>query len=545
MMRQLILSTAVMLASQVVRADSSLTLPWDEFKTLYTEKIQQQFDQNKPASELPSLMSIDEAHYKVSINGTEALVDVTIQGKHLQGKVEPIRLFDHQVAISQINTAEGGAIISDDTGYLFYLDKQLNNKTFLVNLSLVISLSEDRQSQKLAFAIPSAVRNVLDVELPLETELIEYPGIQQSLQRYYFSPAEQLNLRFANTQQRHQQLVDIDTFTQIALDGDKYIFTLHGVSDQFSRQDVELQFPPALRYLDSSLPAARLKPSGLNKLQINTGNTEGIAFVIRFEADAKENLSAMSLPRFVDNTAPQDSFQIIEPIAAQISLAGKDLQRDVASSRLPLSLRSQTQINGVYQKVGDAGTFNLKLHRFDEVQAPDIVLDELFFYTSFAENGNEISVLRMQLPDAAGDRLILKPIPNTEVWSLLVNGKKQEVFTRKNNENETVWVLPLASNSESIIELTYLQKHKKLGLEGSLPILIPETGLAAQKVFVTVGLTDRVELVAVEGELTPAEDKKCPVVQSFSGKPYLFKYPFYRGDSMQAAIFYKEPLEQG
>lgn len=545
MMRQLILSTAVMLASQVVRADSSLTLPWDEFKTLYTEKIQQQFEQDVNVIDVQSIMSIDEAHYKVSINGTEALVDVLIRGKHLQGKAEPVRLFDHQVAISHINSVEGGAIISDDSGYLFYIDSTENNKTFQVNLSLVVSLTEDRQSQKLAFTIPSAVQNILDVELPLETELVEYPGIQQSLQRYYFSPDEQLSLRFADTSQRHQQTVDIDTFTQIELEGDKYIFTMHGISDQFSRQDVELEYAAPLKYLDSSLPAARLKPSGLNKLKINTGSTEGSAFVIRFEADAKEKLQALELPKFINNIAAQDSLQIIEPVEAQINLTGKQLQRDLSYTRLPYSLRNNTNITGLYEKTGETGKFALKLNRFDEVHAPEIVLDELYFYTSFGENGNEISVLRMELPAGSGDRLLLNPIPNTEIWSLLINGNKQDVFTRRGDDLKPVWVIPLSDNGSSIIELTYIQKHSKLGLEGRLPIVIPETGLAAQKVYVSVGMAERVQLVAVEGELTPAEDVKCPVVQSFSGKPYLFKYPFYRGKTMRAAVFYKEPMEQG
>ena len=540
-MRQLILSTAVMLASQVVRADNSLTLPWDEFKTLYTEKIQQQFDDDKKVIDVQSIMSIDEARYKVSVNGTEAIVEVLISGKHLQGKAEPIRLFDHQVAISQINNVEGGAIISDESGYIFYIDSSENNKTFKLNVTLVVSLLEDRQSQKLSFTIPTAVLNVLDVELPLETELIEYPGIQQSLQRYYFSPDEQLTLRFADASNRDEQIVDVDTFTQIELEGDKYIFTLHGVSDQFSRQDVTLSFQESLRYLDSSLPASRLKQVGKNKLQINTSKTEGENFIVRFEMEAKESLVSLEIPKFSNNIGQQNSFQIIEPVEAQINLTGKNITRGLSYNRLPVSLRKNAHVLGNYNQ---AEQFNLKLKRFEEVKSPEIVLDELYFYTSFADNGHEISVIRIELPENSGDRLFLNSIPNTEIWSLLVNGNKQEVFTRRNDDQKPVWVIPLSENGRSIVELTYLQKHKKLGLEGKLPIIIPETGLAAHKVFVSIGLAERLELVAVEGELAPAENAECPMVQNFSGKSYLFEYPFYRGKSMQAAIFYKEPLEQ-
>ncbi len=549
-MRCLVLTTAIVLGTQVmqvVRADSSLTLPWDEFKTLYTEKIQQQFDQDHKKEIPKTIISIDEAHYKVSIDGSEALVDVLIKGKQLQGKPEPLPLFDHNVAISQINNVEGGAIISnvssDNPGYFFYIDSSTEDKTFQVSLTLVVSLLEDRQSQKLSFKIPTAVRNVLDVELPLETELIEHPGIQQSVQRYYFSPDDQLTLRFADSTKRDQQIVDVDTFTQIELEGDKYVFTFHCVPDHFSKQNIVLAFDSPLRYLDSSLPASRLRPSGPNMLVIDTGRNDNKEFTLRFEADAKQSLADLQLPALTGNIGREGIFQIIEPVEAQISLSGEKLQRDLSYNRLPASIKLNSDVSGDFQKIEKSHSFNLDLKRFDAVEAPQIVLNELFFYTSFAENGNEISVIRIELPKQAGDRLELKPIPNTEIWSLLVNGKKKEVFTQTNDDQKTIWVIPLEENESSVVELTYIQNHKKLGLEGRLSITVPETGLAAEKVFVSVGLTDRVELVAVEGDLTPAETAQCPVVKSFTGKPYIFQYPFYRGKALEAAIFYKEPLE--
>ncbi len=546
-MRRLVLTTAVMLASQVVRADNSLTLPWDEFKTLYTEKIQQQFDQSKKVIEPVAIVSIDEAHYKVAVNGTEALVDVSIKGKQLQGKPEPISLFDHNVAISQIREVQGGAIISDDSGYLFYIDATDESHSFQVNLTLVITLIEDRALQELAFNIPTAVRNILDVELPPGVELINHPGIQQSLQRYYFPPANEMNLRFTDSNNRDQQFVDVDTFTQIELDGDKYIFTFYSVSDQFSKQDIELNYEAPLRYLDSSLPVSHAKfleggSTDTSNLLIDTEQGESNTFEVRFEVDTKQSLVNLKLPTIKNNIGLENGFQIIEPIAAQIGVSGKSLTQNISYSRLPVKLRQKNNITGTYNK---AESFDLKLKRFETVESPQIVLDELFFYTSFADNGNEISVIRVELPENSGDRLLLNSIPGTEVWSLLVNGKKQDIFTQKTDQQVPVWVIPLAEQGSSVIELTYSQKHKKLGLEGKLPITIPETGLAAQKVIVSVGLTSRIELVAVEGELTPDEYAQCPIVQSFSaGKPYLFQYPFYRGNALQAAIFYKEPLDK-
>jgi hypothetical protein len=103
-------------------------------------------------------------------------------------------------------------------------------------------------------------------------------------------------------------------------------------------------------------------------------------------------------------------------------------------------------------------------------------------------------------------------------------------------------VIPLDEGA-SVIELAYLQKGEKLGLEGRLNVMVPATGLAARKLNVAIALAERVELIAMEGGLEPTQGSGWPTVQGFAGKPYFFTRPFYRGDQLDAAIYYQEPLD--
>jgi|GEM_PF-4037874 len=64
------------------------------------------------------------------IHGQEALVDVLIRGKQLQGKSEPLLLNDPDVAISQINNVEGSAIISIYRIIFFILIQRQRIKLF-------------------------------------------------------------------------------------------------------------------------------------------------------------------------------------------------------------------------------------------------------------------------------------------------------------------------------------------------------------------------------------------------------------------------------
>ena len=260
-------------------------------------------------------------------------------------------------------------------------------------------------------------------------------------------------------------------------------------------------------------------------------------FRIEYETDSA--VTALPLPRISNNEGREGEFQIIEPFDTKITPQAKDLSIALNTERLTNKMRQYSAALGEYWRVSFNSPLSFKIERFATVSTPSVVLDAIYCYLSFAENGTALTVLRLKLPPKSGRQLSLQAIADAEIWSLTVNSQRQQLLQQQDK-----WIIPLTDNqSGSLVELAYLRKGGKLGLQGRLDFSVPETALAARKLNVAITLGERVELVALEGELEPAQGKNWPKVKGFSNKAYHFSYPFYRGDGVAAAIYYKEPLE--
>jgi hypothetical protein len=146
----------------------------------------------------------------------------------------------------------------------------------------------------------------------------------------------------------------------------------------------------------------------------------------------------------------------------------------------------------------------------------------------------------MDVPATAGARLALHAIPGVEIWSLKVNGKSRQVYS----DNAETWIIPLAGSESSRVELALLGKSEKLGLHGRLETTIPETGIPAKHLHVGIALPARVQLLSVEGPVSPAPSSKLRVPSEFIGTPYFFSRAFYKGEGMTLAVSYKEPVRE-
>lgn len=535
-MLKTILVVLVLLAPHWAQASNSLTLPWAEFKALYSERLKYEFEQQLGDEDPEPVYSLAEASYSISVSETSALLDISIKGSVLQGEPDPIPLFERDLAITRIIAVEGGTIIGDDDGYKLFTQDQAQ---FELRLSAVLAVGEDKRSRYLRFAIPAAVTNVLFVDLAQGLELIGPPGMRQADGRYYLSPATELELRFSDTTSLSADHdPNIDTFTELALEGDKYILTTTYVPNQALPASLEISYAAPLRYLDTSLKGSFVKRVEEERIQLALPHDWMSPFTLRFETDARPELGGLRLPGVLSSTGRQGEFQIAQPVEARIDVQGSGLERRIPAGRLSQRLRDSAGVDEPFLSIPADGSIDLTLQRFAAVSAPEVVLDAIHFYTSFAENGAAISVLRLELPGSAENRLQLNAIPDAEIWSLYVNAERRELYTQEQGS----WIVPLPENQPVVVELTYLQKQEKLGLEGRLLVAVPETGLAARHVYVGIALAQRVELMAMESDLVPTDGLQWPRVQSFVGTPYFFEYPFYRGESIKASIFYKEPL---
>ena len=173
-----------------------------------------------------------------------------------------------------------------------------------------------------------------------------------------------------------------------------------------------------------------------------------------------------------------------------------------------------------------------------EVETPDAVLHSVTFYSSFAEDGTVLSAMHLVIPASERNQLELDPIEGAEVWSLTVNDKPRSLYLSAAEK----WVIPLDAKIDSKVELAYLTRSQKLGLEGRLEFTIPQTGLTARSVNLIVGLPERMQMLAMDSDLQPADGRGWPAFKSFNGRAHFFSRPFYRGRAFSASIIYQEPV---
>ncbi len=175
--------------------------------------------------------------------------------------------------------------------------------------------------------------------------------------------------------------------------------------------------------------------------------------------------------------------------------------------------------------------------RLIQVETPEAVLDSVTFYVSFAEDGSVLTAMNLELPPTDSNRLLLEPIDGAEVWSLKVNHEARSLFLTQEGQ----WVIPLDPRVHSHVELAYLTRSERLGLEGRLDFEIPPTGLTAREVNLMVGLPRRMQMLAMDSDLQPASGQGWPRFDSFDGRPHYFSRPFYRGHGFRSSIIYQEP----
>ena len=519
----------LVLAATPCFAQSTVTVPWDEFSTLYRERLEQTLKPGEPQPE--PVYTIEEAAYRLQVSDVGASGTVFLRGRVLQGRPPPLFLFTRDMAITGIDEMQGGTLLSDAEGYRLFTQGE---GRFQLSFGVALAVNEDQRSRYLALSIPRAVKNTLELILPAGMELLESPGLPQGEGRYYFAPREELHLRLEDRSMTALPPA-IDSFTRVQLQGNQYRYTSYFIPTHPVIKPLQIQLP-GVRYLGSSLKPSWLKDEGNGQLDITLPRDWQEPFSVDYETDTTE--AQLVLPQIVDNRGRQGEFQIQEPVEARITPQGDELQRDIPALRLPQALRGFAQVQNSYLHA--RGPVQLELVRFETVSTPEIVLDAIHFYTSYTENGSALAVLRLELPPEAGSRLQLKPIPGAEIWSLNVNNTPKSLYTHQAGS----WIIPLDPGQVSVVELAYLQKGEKLALKGRVSLNMPATGLTARRVNVAVALAERVQLIALEGDLEPTQGAQWPKAQGFTGTPYYFTRPFYRGEALSAAIYYKELVEQ-
>jgi len=545
-MKRLLLVLAVLAVTQELPAGEEVPVPWTEFKRLYRESIEREVMQKQarpPEKKEPMAYTIEEAEYSLEVGEETVRGEALVTGRIIGGDPAPIPLFGGNIVVAGIKQVAGGSLLSgcDNRGSLLFLPDG-RKEEFQVLLSFLVQPREDSTSRFISFAVPAALRNSLRLELPADTELLEQPGIADGEGVYHFSARESLEVRFVDKKGvAAAGLVDIDTFSRVRLQGKRSMITTAFAPAQPLPDSFIVQVQADAQYISSSLKSSWIGRQPDGSYEISIPAEESCAFSMQFAVDETvEGGFAFMLPGIGDNSGREGNFVVEEPDDSQVAMAGKGMVEGIPVARLSAALAGAAGSSRSYAHIAPGEEIRLSVTRFKAVSTAPIVLESQYFFASFEENGNVLSVLSLDVPPEIGPRLQLKSVPDSEIWSLTVNGKKRKVYTNDDN----TWIIPLEDGEVSRVQLALLYKGEKLGLHGRLATALPETGLPSRNVRVGIALPERVQLLSLEGPVSPAPGESWETPDEFVGKPHFFSRSFYKGQGMELAVSYKEPVDR-
>ena len=545
-MNKLVLILAVALVSHAAAGEESVSVPWSEFKSLYAESIERRImaSLEAPDAKVPQVHSVEEAVYSLKIEENRVLGEVLISGRVVSGDPEVIRLFGRDVVIAKTRHVTGGSLIAGqgkDAGVAFLPDGTVPE--FQVELSFLVHAREDSTSRFATFAIPSALKNGVSVELADTLRLVEEPGIVDGDGVFRFSAASDLTVRFRDEKSvTASSPIEIDTFSDIRLQGKRAMISTVLVAAQPWPSAFVLHGGPGCQYVGSSLRNSWITPLAEGAYEIKIPPDLGDMFTIQMTVDESESAGAYSirLPSIEGNNGREGDFVLEEPDDGRISLVGKGLVQHLPVARLGETIARAAGGKRLHMHIPEREALALSVERFRSVATPETVLDRQSFFISYEENGNVLSVLSLDLPPDVGPRMELKAVPQTEIWSLTVNGQKRKVY----GNDAGMWIIPLEEGKPSHVELALLRKGEALGLHGRLEGTLPATEIPSRAVEVAIALPARVQLLSLEGPLSPASKRSGEMPIEFVGQPYFFSRSFYKGQGMEFAVAYKEPVKQ-
>jgi hypothetical protein len=304
----------------------------------------------------------------------------------------------------------------------------------------------------------------------------------------------------------------------------------------------ELEILSDFALVSASLAAADLTQINQSRLKIRVPAGTPLPFSIiqsRQQAD-QANIKAFRLPFIKGNSGSQGNLVLEQPSHSHMRLSQPEQPAGLSLAAAAEDIQEVLGKTGYFLQMDAQTPLTLVMKRFQEISAPPLVLDTIAFYTAIEENGSQLSTLIMEVPPEAGARLAVKPVAHARIWRLLVNGQPGKVFSQEDG----TWMIPLDAGRISRIELSLVIQGEKLGLRGRLAFDMPTTGLPCQRLLVGIALPERVELLSMEGAVTPALNDPADPPDSFLiGHTYFFTRDFYSGERLPLAVAYKEPAQ--
>ena len=525
-------------------ADSSVTVPWQEFSDLYTERLETRIKKEIEPNKIEPVYVLDTASYQLDVSDTQIVGQADLEGRTLQGEPDEIPLYSGNIAVTDVKQSSGGYLGARADGY--YLIPQ-KSSVFKTSLEFSALLTNDGNVKTFTLKPPKAVSNSLELSLPSHLRLLDNPFLTQAEGRWYFPPVETLTLRFQDlVENTGDQTLAINTLTRIEWHGAHMVATSYFQPVRRLSESFVIQLDKSATNIASSLTAESYNVAANGLVRVTPVSGMRDPFIVQYEIASIDSDYEIRLPKIENNAGREGGYFFRQITGFQITPITENDLSQIPAYTLPDALVSFASLTEQYRQL-EAGldTVSLRATRLPTAPVPALVLDTVHFYTSFVDNGDVYSVFSIKVPPRAIDKLTLNAIDGAEIWSVKVNDDPVNLYT----DDERQWIIPLdeanASANAASIELAYVQRSEKLGLEGRLDVTVPATGLSARRLNVAVGVSNRVDVLSVDSDFEPAGENrnKWPGINQVRGKRLLLTKPFYRGRAINAAVYFKEPTD--
>jgi hypothetical protein len=521
----------------------SVTLPWMDFKKLYRSHIEDEIKKKTPEKKEESAASLQSAAYVLSVKGKYAELSVNLSGRILKGAPENILLFEGGAAVSSTGKLSGAKLFNKD-GRIMAMLENGKEKDFSIELNLILPIEEELRFSSVNLTLPNCLQNSLQIKLPEGSDLYEKPGLEKQENVFFLSSGKDLNVKFKKKRiASAMERPEIDIFTILEFQRKRLVFNSNFLPENNLSGKFRIKAQEGARFISSSLKRSWINPVAANEIEVSLPENWKSPFNVQFalDSDAKHEAYEVTLPSVKENAGREGDFLAIEPEGADISVSGSGLSLGRSVENLPMAFKSILKDFPAYMSNQEKGGIKISLKYLDVAKAPEVVLSSIHFTSVFTVNGNVMSVLRFTMPERSGNRLFLKKAPDSEIWYLKVNGKEEKVYTM----DDKMWIIPMEEKTDSLIELAFIRKGDKMGLHGRLDSVLSSTGLAARKLYYTVLLPEKYELVSADGDVEPLPIQGVPanLPEGVIGKPYNFYRSFYKGEEVKLAVDFREPAK--
>ncbi len=531
----LLLLTGLCCAPSVL-ADT-IGVPWSEFKEIYKKHLTNTLRREKPELEEKQLYTIDCADYVLSLDNSIATCSLSLKGRVLKGKAEPIPILPSSVVLSAVTTVQGGSLLFPEKNGYFLALLPDEKGSFSIDLTFLLKVEEDKRSKFVHLPPTLAVKNGLRLLLPNNFQLLEKPGLPDEEGIFRFTLGQEKTVRFTTEASGPElSLIELDLCSHIRLQGKRVLMTTYFAPRRPITRAITIHPPKGAQLVSSSLKRSWLKRHEDGAISLHLPDKSTNTFWLQLSLTER----TLSLPRVEDNDGKEGFLTVEEPEDGQVTVSAAGLVSPIPAARLNAALREALPGITEYKRLPARESLTLKVKHFATVKTPPIVLERVLFHSSFEENGSCLSLLSMKVPKTVGNRLKIGPVKAAEIWSLKVNGKRTKVYSAEDGG----WVIPLAQTHASQVVLAFLRKGDKLGLRGRLEVIVPPINLPAQDTHLTIGLPRRVELVSIEGPIVAAHKNPTELPTQFVGTPYHFSRNFDKGEGTTVAVFYREPIDR-